>query len=304
MEGPEGVILTLRDWTEATSELLSTQSSLEQLGPSEVLAIVDQLRTAIFNIGSLEAIDAASVAVGVLLEVTGDMSDNQDELLELIQGMLNGIIEPAEGGEFDEFDQLGLRVCQLVERSGQGDFAFRLLDGVAGHLLDLISHVEVAPEVRDGFLVAMHRLVSNCPPAVGERLGEEYASDLGGLVDLLYSADQFSQQVTLVQLLRRYSTLSCPKFINLTNRLNHRLTPRELRTDLVLHWFPGNSDVQQLFLEADVRTLLNIFNTSLPGDHVRVVSVEMVSMEVSDEIIGVSLVDFNIAPNRLELKPC
>ena len=304
MEGPEGVILTLRDWIEATSELLATQSSLEQLGPSEVLAIVDQLRTAIFNIGSLEAIDAASAALGVLLEVTGDMSDNQDELLELIQGMLNGIIEPAEGGEFNEFDQLGLRVCQLVERSGQGDFAFRLLDGVAGHLLDLISHVEVAPEVRDGFLVALNRLVSNCPPAVGERLGVEYSSDLGSLVDLLYSADQFSQQVTLVQLLRRYSTLSCPKFINLTNRLNHRLTPRELRTDLVLHWFPGNSDVQQLFLEADVRTFLNIFNTSLPGDHVRVVSVEMVSMEVSDEIIGVSLVDFNIAPNRSEPKPC
>ena len=62
--------------------------------------------------------------------------------------------------------------------------------------------------------------------------------------------------------------------------------------------------MQQLFLEADVRSFLKIFNTSLPGDRVRVVSVEMVSMEVSDEIIGVSLVDFNIAPNRLELKPC
>ena len=295
MEGPEGVILTLRDWIEATSELLSTQSSLEQLGPSEVLAIVDQLRTAIFNIGSLEAIDAASVAVGVLLEVTGDMSDNQDELLELIQGMLNGIIEPAEGGEFDEFDQLGLRICQLVERSGQGDFALHLLDGVAGHLLELIAHVEVASEVRDGFLVALNRLVSNCPPAVGERLGEEYASDLGGLVDLLYSADQYSQQVTLVQLLQRWFTLSCPKYINLTNRLNRRLTPRELRTDLVLHWFPGNSDVQQLFLEADVRSFLKIFNTSLPGDRVRVVSVEMVSMKVSNEIIGKI---FNIAPDR------
>ena len=304
MEGPEGVILTLRDWIEATSGLLSTQSSLEQLGPSEVLAIVDQLRTAIFNIGSLEAIDAASVAVGVLLEVTGDMSDNQDELLELIQGMLNGIIEPAEGGEFDEFDQLGLRICQLVERSGEGDFVLPLLDGAAGHLLELIARVEVASEVRDGFLVAMNRLVSDCPPAVGEGLGEEYASDLGGLVDLLYSADQFSQQVTLVQLLQRYSTLSCPKYINLINRLNRRLTSRELRTVLVHDWFPGNSDVQQLFLEADVRTFLKIFNTSLPGDRVRVVSVEMVSMEVSDEINGVSLVDFNIAPNRLELKPC
>ena len=62
--------------------------------------------------------------------------------------------------------------------------------------------------------------------------------------------------------------------------------------------------MQQRFLEADVRTFLKISNDSLPGDHVRVVSVEMVSMEVSDEIIGVSLVDFNIAPNWLELKPC
>ena len=282
MEGPEGVIPTLRDWIEATSELLSTQSSLEQLGPSEVLAIVDQLRTAIFNIGSLEAIDAASVAVGVLLEVTGDMSDNQDELLELIQGMLNGIIEPAEEEDFDEFDQLGLRICQLVERSGEGDFVLPLLDGAAGHLLELIARVEVASEVRDGFLVAMNRLVSNCPPAVGERLGEEYASDLGGLVDLLYSADQFSQQVTLVQLLQRWFSLSRSKYINLTNRLNRRLTSRELRTVLVLDWFPDNSDVQQRFLEADVRTFLKIFNDSLPGDHVRVVSMEMVSMKVSD----------------------
>ena len=184
MEGPEGVILTLRDWIEATSELLATQSSLEQLGPSEVLAIVDQLRTAIFNIGSLEAIDAASAALGVLLEVTGDMSDNQDELLELIQGMLNGIIEPAEEEDFDEFDQLGLRICQLVERSGEGDFVLPLLDGAAGHLLELIARVEVASEVRDGFLVAMNRLVSNCPPAVGERLGEEYASDLAPCAEI------------------------------------------------------------------------------------------------------------------------
>ena len=95
-----------------------------------------------------------------------------------------------------------------------------------------------------------------------------------------------------------------PKNINLTNRLNRRLTPRELRTDLVLHWFPGNSDVQQLFFEANVRSFLKIFNASLPDDYVRVVSVEMVSMKVSDENIGTSLVDLNIAPHRLEPKPC
>ena len=77
--------------------------------------------------------------------------------------------------------------------------------------------------------------------------------------------------------------------------------PRELRNDLVLDWFPGNSDVQQLFFEADVRTFLKIFNASLPGDRVRVVSVEMVSMKVSNEII---VKIFNIAPNRSEPKRC
>ena len=62
--------------------------------------------------------------------------------------------------------------------------------------------------------------------------------------------------------------------------------------------------MQQLFLEADVRTFLKIFNASLPGGHVRVVSVEMVSMKVSDEIIGKSLVDLNVAPKRSEPKRC
>ena len=65
--------------------------------------------------------------------------------------------------------------------------------------------------------------------------------------------------------------------------------------------------MQQLFLEADVRTFLKIFNTSLPGDRVRVVSVEMVSMKVSDEIIGISLVDLTSRligrnPNLVESK--
>ena len=203
MEGSESVILSLRDWIEATSELISSQSSLEQLGPDEVFAIVEELRTAIFTFGSSMAIDAATAAVGVLLEVTDNMNGNQDELLELIQGILNGYIEQAVGGNSDEVDQLGHHVCQLVERSGQGDFVSQLLDGVAGHLLEVIVKEEVAPEVRDGFLAAMNRFVSSCSLEVAERLGEEYASELGRLIDSLYSADRYSQQATLVDLLRR-----------------------------------------------------------------------------------------------------
>ena len=85
------------------------------------------------------------------------------------------------------------------------------------------------------------------------------------------------------------------------------MTPRELLNVLVRDWFPDNNDVQQLFLEADVRSFLKIFNTSLPGDRVRVVSVEMVSMKVSDEIIGISLVDLTSRligrnPNLVESK--
>ena len=204
MEGSEeSAILSLRDWIEATSELISSQSSLEQLGPGEVLAIVEQLRTAIFTFGSSEAIDVATAAVGLLLDVTGDMKDNQDELLELIQGILDGYIEQEGSGNSNEVDQLGHHVCQLVERSGQGDFVSQLLDGVAGHLLEVIVKEEVAPEIRDGFLAAMNRLISKVSLEVAERLGEEYASQLGSLVDLLYNADQYSQQATLVDLLRR-----------------------------------------------------------------------------------------------------
>ena len=78
--------------------------------------------------------------------------------------------------------------------------------------------------------------------------------------------------------------------MNITNHMNRRLTPRNLRTGLVLDWFPGNSEVQQLFFQADVRTFLNTFNSLLPVEHMRVASVEMVSMKVSNEINGTSLI--------------
>ena len=74
--------------------------------------------------------------------------------------------------------------------------------------------------------------------------------------------------------------------MNITNHMNRRLTPRNLRTGLVLDWFPGNSEVQQLFFQADVRTFLNTFNSLLPTEHLRVVSVEMLFMKVSNNIIG------------------
>ena len=58
------------------------------------------------------------------------------------------------------------------------------------------------------------------------------------------------------------------------------MTPSSLDSDLVDNWFPGNATVQSLFLSSDVRSFLNTFNQSLPADHMRVLSAEMISAQV------------------------
>ena len=66
-----------------------------------------------------------------------------------------------------------------------------------------------------------------------------------------------------------------------------RLMPSSLQSDLVEDWFPGNITVQRVFFSSDVRSFLNIFNRSLPGEHVRVMSAEIISAQV---IIGNNLI--------------
>ena len=141
MDPHEGQLQAVKDWIEATSQLLSTQSSLEQLSASDVDTIVDQLRTLLSTLTNPEAISTVSNALGVLLEVTDDMSDNRDEALELLQLILNEFVELATSGEGvdnNEMELLGESFSQLVERCGQGRFSSQVLDGVAGHLLDTV----------------------------------------------------------------------------------------------------------------------------------------------------------------------
>ena len=206
MDSHEGVLQAVKDWIEATSELLLTQSSLEQLSPSDVDTIVNQLRIVLSSVGSLDDISTVCVAVGVLLEVTGDMSDNRDEALELLQLMLNEVVELAttrEEMDIKEMDCLGESLSQLVERCGQGIFTPHVLDGVAGHLLELVGKEEVATNVRKSFLRTLLFLANSTETEERERLGEEYASDLGNLVDWLYNCGDFATQVALVELLLR-----------------------------------------------------------------------------------------------------
>ena len=135
MDSHEGMLQAVKDWIEATSHLLSTQSSLEQLSASDVDTIVDQLRTVLSSLTSLDAISTVCDAVFVLLEVTGDMSDNRDEALELLQMLLNAFVELETNGDgVEEMVLIGKSLGQLVERSGEGVFASHVLDGVAGHL--------------------------------------------------------------------------------------------------------------------------------------------------------------------------
>ena len=201
MDSHEGILQSVKDWIEATSQLLLTQSSLEQLSASDVDTIVNQLRTLLSTVGSLDAISTVCHAVDVLLQVNGDMVDNRDEVLEILQMMLNEFVEQPPNE--DEVEEVGERLSQVVEQCGQGVFASQVLDGVAGHLLELVGKEETATNVRNSFLRALLFLASSTEIEDRERLGEEYVSDLDKLVDWLFSCGDYTTQTALVELLRR-----------------------------------------------------------------------------------------------------
>ena len=140
---------SVKAWIEATSQLLSTQSSLEQLSASDVDTIVNQLRTLLSTVGSLDAISAVCDAVDLLLQLNGDMVDNRDEVLEILQMMLNEFVEQPPNE--DEVEEVGERLSQVVEQCGQGVFASQVLDGVAGHLLELVGKEEAVTNVKTSF---------------------------------------------------------------------------------------------------------------------------------------------------------
>ena len=201
MDSHEGILQSVKDWIEATSQLLLTQSSLEQLSASDVDTIVNQLRTLLSTVGSLDAISTVCDAVDVLLQLNGDMIDNRDEVLEILQMMLNEFVEQPPNE--DEVEEVGERLSQVVEQCGQGVFASQVLDGVAGHLLELVGKEETATNVRNSFLRALLFLASSTEIEDRERLGEEYVSDLDKLVDWLFSCGDYTTQTALVELLRR-----------------------------------------------------------------------------------------------------
>ena len=201
MDSHEGILQSVKDWIEATSQLLLTQSSLEQLSASDVDTIVNQLRTLLSTVGSLDAISTVCHAVDVLLQVNGDMVDNRDEVLEILQMMLNEFVEQPPNE--DEVEEVGERLSQVVEQCGQGVFASQVLDGVAGHLLELVGKEETATNVRNSFLRALLFLASSTEIEDRQRLGEEYVSDLDKLVDWLFSCGDYTTQTALVELLRR-----------------------------------------------------------------------------------------------------
>ena len=201
MDSHEGILQSVKDWIEATSQLLLTQSSLEQLSASDVDTIVNQLRTLLSTVGSLDAISTVCDAVDVLLQLNGDMVDNRAEVLEILQMMLNEFVEQPPNE--DEVEEVGERLSQVVEQCGQGVFASQVLDGVAGHLLELVGKEETATNVRNSFLRALLFLASSTEIEDRERLGEEYVSDLDKLVDWLFSCGDYTTQTALVELLRR-----------------------------------------------------------------------------------------------------
>ena len=145
-------------------------------------------------------------SVDVLLQVNGDMVHSRNEVLEILQMMLNEFVEHLSN-EKEVYsytkEEVGERVCQVVEQAGQGVFASQVLDGVAGHLLELVGKEEAATNVRNFFLRTLLSLASFAEIEDRERLGEEYVADLDKLVDWLFSCGDYTTQTALVELLRR-----------------------------------------------------------------------------------------------------
>ena len=127
--------------------------------------------------------------------------------------MLNKFVELStheEEVDIKEMDLLGENLGQLIERCWQGTFSSQVLDGVAGHLLELVGKEESRACVRNSFLRALLFLASSTKAEDlrallflassteaedWERLGEEYASHLDKLVDWLYICGDFTTQL-------------------------------------------------------------------------------------------------------------
>ena len=109
-----------------------------------------------------------------------------------------------DGVGINEMELLGTRLSQLTEKYVQLDVsAARVLDGVAGHLLELVGKEDVATDARNSFLRTLLLLANSSEIEVTERLGAEYSSHLERLVDWLFICGEFSTQAALVELLRR-----------------------------------------------------------------------------------------------------
>ena len=202
METHEDLLQSIRDWTEETLQVLSTQFFPEQLSASDVGTIVFYLRTILSTTSSLEALFTVCSAFHTLSEVTGKMVNHRDEALELLQMMLNKHLEQASEG-VDINEMLGESLGQVVERCGEGVFAFLVLNRVAGHLLKLVGKEKIGSNARRSYLNALFLLTSSSEIEDKERLVEEFAVDLGKLVDWLYTCGDYATQATLVEVLLR-----------------------------------------------------------------------------------------------------
>ena len=202
METHEDLLQSIRDWTEETLQVLSTQFFPEQLSASDVGTIVFYLRTILSTTSSLEALFTVCSAFHTLSEVTGKMVNHRDEALELLQMMLNKHLEQASEG-VDINEMLGESLGQVVERCGEGVFAFLVLNRVAGHLLKLVGKEKIGTNARRSYLNALVLLTSSSDIEYKERLVEEFAVDLGKLVDWLYTCGDYATQATLVEVLLR-----------------------------------------------------------------------------------------------------
>ena len=192
----------------------------------------------------------------------------KEKLPALLEALLDATLQSERKGFDSRFQELLIIMEEVFDDE---QVATPAMEGLLGRLLDLVpdeSKLRTASR-RDllKLLTSRARVLSH--PARLQAF-RELNTSFEGIVDHLYNCGDFDFQVTIVEVLLRFTTKS-------------------IRAEKVTNWFPNYVKLQSAFInikefEVDCRTFLNLFNEGLV-DQAKVMSFKVLNVSVNDQVL-------------------
>jgi hypothetical protein len=195
----------VQEWVSRTKQLLQSQSSFDHLTSPEVLIMVTDFKDVLWLHPSPDLVSTMVQAMTLLLQVTGNLAENTEDMVELLQLLLTLVTAlVCESRATDtELVEMSEQVGKLVVQCGQ-TAGPHVLDGLAGHVLGLVANATVFPGVRVAWLRTLHLLLmEETETSLRDLLRKEYTGSVETLVDWLYTCGDFAVQTWLVEVLLR-----------------------------------------------------------------------------------------------------